>query len=483
MNSTLRLLVAALALLGCKEAPSVVGACPEPDPCNCPALVAPPLAQKVDGKTHEVTQPEVELPDECSLYHLADQYEPALFNHTNHVEYAADCETCHHHSSEVEGAPPCRECHGETSGDLRKPGLKGAYHRQCMNCHREMGAGPLDCVGCHAKATGGPVDPEARALASVGEQILLGHLADEFGGVQFKHRLHSEVTDSCSDCHHHEKGYEKTPPCRECHNKPSELKQAYHEQCLNCHRTTSRQHQVKMENVQEQINQAKAAGHTDGVAHLEGVLERLRERGGSPLRCKDCHLPKKAPKKVELGHVAKRFGPVEFDHAAHVDLDDFCTDCHHSNKNYGVFESCRHCHGDGAGATGDAEHDSSVLARDAYHGQCVGCHKEQDGPVGCSDCHAPKDIPKALELKSIAKEFGPAAFDHAAHVEASPDCMKCHHGPQSYKGITACGDCHKGGGGGEPMGLKEALHKQCIDCHKQDDQGPTDCEDCHPRAQ
>ncbi len=209
-------------------------------PCYCPGAVAPGVLQDVPvGVPAEDTNfPDVHVPDDCRLYHLADQYETVIFSHSNHVDYADDCETCHHHSSKVEAAPPCRGCHGFTTGDLRFPGLKGAYHRQCMNCHREMEAGPLECEGCHAKA--GPENGKSHldlALEAVHDEIELGHLVRKFGPVNFDHLLHVEVTDNCVICHHEEKDYEKTPACRECHNTRVDLKNAYHKQCLACHKT------------------------------------------------------------------------------------------------------------------------------------------------------------------------------------------------------------------------------------------------------
>jgi len=45
-------------------------------------------------------------------------------------------------------------CHGQgfDSKQPARPGLKAAYHGQCMGCHKSMALKkPLntDCVGCH----------------------------------------------------------------------------------------------------------------------------------------------------------------------------------------------------------------------------------------------------------------------------------------------------------------------------------------------
>ena len=38
-----------------------------------------------------------------------------------------------------------------------KPGLMGAYHLQCMGCHKEMGMEkPVSCTDCHKEKTHEP---------------------------------------------------------------------------------------------------------------------------------------------------------------------------------------------------------------------------------------------------------------------------------------------------------------------------------------
>lgn len=73
---------------------------------------------------------------------------PAIeFNHKAHAEsYGAKCVDCHHTGKNVK----CSECH------MRKDrgaiiNLKGAYHQQCHNCHRQT-SGPRGCDRCHRSA-------------------------------------------------------------------------------------------------------------------------------------------------------------------------------------------------------------------------------------------------------------------------------------------------------------------------------------------
>ncbi|MCZ7584625.1 MAG: cytochrome c family protein [Deltaproteobacteria bacterium] len=231
--------MALMLLIGCKQSTTRVAPSerpPECPPCDC----GPEQTAAQDAPLH---LPAEKGPKTAILYHLTSMYVPVEFNHLEHTNYAESCSTCHHHHSDIEATPACRECHGLPFKTLAKPGLKGAYHRQCMNCHREMD-GPLDCEACHALREGAePVLPAELAKQNAPKVAKLDHLAKEYQAVQFNHELHVVLTDACDDCHHHHGEVEVTPPCRECHNhaasngeKKLGLKDAYHQQCRSCHR-------------------------------------------------------------------------------------------------------------------------------------------------------------------------------------------------------------------------------------------------------
>lgn len=93
----------------------------------------------------------VSSPEVATLGVLAQSYRPVTFSHGAHVKLSESCTTCHHHSVGENGTPLCRSCHTQPFQDQERPGLKGAYHRQCMNCHQSTGKGPLTCDGCHQK--------------------------------------------------------------------------------------------------------------------------------------------------------------------------------------------------------------------------------------------------------------------------------------------------------------------------------------------
>lgn len=95
---------------------------------------------------------------------------------------------------------------------------------------------------------------------------------------------------------------------------------------------------------------------------------------------------------------------VKFSHDKHAADDGYgigCGDCHHdengepiSDLEYGDdVDSCFECHsGTGAGSAKDfmgPKPDAEALESyyTAIHVNCVGCHKEQDGPKACTQCH------------------------------------------------------------------------------------------------
>lgn len=117
-------------------------------------------------------------PDEVRISFLSDIYEPVLFDHALHDGYAS-CVECHHHVIvDPPSDPVCLPCHNEgkelaavgcsdchpvdryaaQQNPANKliyhndtPGLIGAYHRNCISCHRVIGTGPVGCEECHAK--------------------------------------------------------------------------------------------------------------------------------------------------------------------------------------------------------------------------------------------------------------------------------------------------------------------------------------------
>lgn len=144
-------------------------------------------------------------PANVELDSLADLYRPVEFNHAMHVELVdSQCAKCHHQTTGAAPLEPrCQECHkgGKASAvvacrdchpvlrfsaeylaelaanpqlyHLDKPGLKGAYHRNCLGCHLENG-GPAGCQDCHPRTPAGDAFFSA-GVAAVQQDKKSGH--------------------------------------------------------------------------------------------------------------------------------------------------------------------------------------------------------------------------------------------------------------------------------------------------------------------
>lgn len=84
---------------------------------------------------------------------------PVTLDHKKHaVANEIACTECHHTWKKPEMKTPqkCAECH--KAEDKGEKGLKRAYHKQCMGCHKELkkqgktAFGPTTkCSGCHPR--------------------------------------------------------------------------------------------------------------------------------------------------------------------------------------------------------------------------------------------------------------------------------------------------------------------------------------------
>ncbi len=95
--------------------------------------------------------------------------------------------------------------------------------------------------------------------------------------------------------------------------------------------------------------------------------------------------------KIEI--LKNRYEGIEFTHGAHVNYVGDCSQCHHFSQEQ---VRCTTCHevinvytykGSKRGA--------GIGLKGAYHGLCLGCHKEMGGPIGCEDCHVRKRVNQA----------------------------------------------------------------------------------------
>ena len=111
------------------------------------------------------------IPENVVIDVLAKEYMPSSFPHRKmvqaitvrveksdmakvfHTDQAGLCMGCHHNSPKTLEPPKCASCHSKNGpGVDGRPGLKGAYHGQCITCHQKMdvkSVAATDCAKCH----------------------------------------------------------------------------------------------------------------------------------------------------------------------------------------------------------------------------------------------------------------------------------------------------------------------------------------------
>lgn len=96
-----------------------------------------------------------EMPHRKIVLKLAENMKDSKMSGVFHADPGTLCQACHHNTPAGSKKPPkCVNCHGKPFDEKQpaRPGLKAAYHGQCMSCHKSMALKkPLntDCVGCH----------------------------------------------------------------------------------------------------------------------------------------------------------------------------------------------------------------------------------------------------------------------------------------------------------------------------------------------
>jgi hypothetical protein len=272
------------------------------------------------------------------LSQLEDLYVPVYFNHRMHAamaEMKGGCAICHHYTPPNLPHPACRECHlaSVSHEGLNQPGLKGAYHRQCLNCHMDWDT-ETQCEICHAKKAGGALHGSATTYSTTvhHEPIVLRNLIvfeteyDEGDKVPFHHRNHVEKyegkcaychqQESCSQCHVHGADshpignldeidmhdtcyqcHDEEKGCEECHGRdPQDLfdhattgwpLKTYHSaiRCSSCHTRRG----TRFANPEPACTSCHPTGwDTDRFNH--GVTGVVLDEVHADADCSDCHV-------------------------------------------------------------------------------------------------------------------------------------------------------------------------------------------------
>ena len=331
-------------------------------PClqMCPRMVAQAIAEAAREK----------LPDDMILLGAFSwserRFMPVPFTHKEHADMAGmagGCQICHHHSPEGQSYPACKVCHepvfaarspGEEMG---VPNLKGAYHRQCMGCHREW-SHDTRCSICHLvkgdQET--PID-DVDTILNRGDafgayppienpQHVL-HKTEYVGGpyVTFRHKEHIDRYGyTCERCH-------VDQACSRCHEQRADrpqpamqIERERHSACFPCHEDDA------CERCHSQTERAEPKPFDHATTGFS--LGKYHDR----LTCRACHkrlfFLRKLEGQCDLCH--KDWGPETFDHAVtgqpldenHAEQD--CELCH-IERRFDRAPTCDECHDEDEG--------------------------------------------------------------------------------------------------------------------------------------
>ena len=354
--------------------------CDRPTPKN-KCLLHPCLRNEMAGRG--VGLPDDRGPDVVILDELEGVYLPVPFDHKGHADMAdmaGGCTVCHHFTPEGEKHPACKSCHDVSAAgtDIHKPGLKGAYHQQCLNCHRDW-IDETDCAKCHARKAGGSNSGDSDWAPT--KDVLLGQMhppipepeTDFYTGgtgrtsdtlVVFRHKEHvHQFGLNCVECHHE-------PSCTRCHTRAGEQDRQltlveHHKPCLQCHK-------------------------------------RDMDGSNSSAECDRCHWQEGKPKPKRFDHAATGWPLNKF----HQDIS--CRNCHPGVPFVKLNNDCNACHSGWNPSVFD--HSVTGQALDENHAEqdCEMCHAERkfDRPPTCSECHDEDD-----GITFPAKRPGPPPVD------------------------------------------------------------------------
>ena len=295
-----------------------------------------------------------EGPVSIVLDEISNKYGPVKFSHRTHAEMAElgdGCYGCHHYN-QARPILQCKECHSTSRvrTDLSKPDLKGARHRQCVDCHLQW-SHKSECNSCHAKKTAdgsGVKSGERTPFPKVTIPPKMVYETNSVKGkvVTFFHGDHAQRFGlKCVDCHQQQ-------PCAGCHDvkkiaantasvkreKRSGSMEDLHKPCFTCH-ATDKCSSCHMDKPMDAFDHARSTGW---------VLNRFHAR----LNCQQCHGKSGKFAKPNPGcESCHKNWQKKFDHKktglvlneSHAALD--CDNCH-TDKNFVTRPSCAACHQD-----------------------------------------------------------------------------------------------------------------------------------------
>lgn len=368
--------------------------------------------------------------------------------HFTHTQKTKDkCELCHHvydakaqktvYAKGKEGS--CRYCHDEKKADRKKAysgdnprAYSEAAHASCILCHQTTAksgvkAGPVNCAGCHGekerKAMKRMPSPPRYARSQPDAALLAAAQAPgdtakaRMDPVPFLHKEHEAANESCKACHHAD-----LSACVKCHTVPGSkdgkfvnLEAAMHDPsskktCIGCHNDNQKAKSCVGCHARLPKSPDKETGcatcHKEAPATYASPAERAaaaRKMAEARKRFTGTYADADIPEKVTIKTMSAQYGPSEMPHrrmvralekgmkasrlstAFHVGEGSLCQGCHHQSPQSKTPPRCSSCHANIPGEDRDGK--PGLVA--AYHGQCLGCHKDMGvkGATGCTDCH------------------------------------------------------------------------------------------------
>lgn len=325
--------------------------------CDVPTKSEPCLVPCPREKISTVYQKPEQTPAMIVIDQLSNRYGPVYFSHRIHAQMSTmsgGCETCHHHNT---SGPilQCNSCHptSRKREDISLPDLKGAFHRQCMDCHREW-SHENGCNTCHTlkkdlkngkqqETLQKKYSEKSHPVVLEPTKIVFETKTDKGKFVTFFHDDHTKKFGiTCITCH-------KQESCTKCHDvkkksnaditKISSTKSVdeKHKKCFTCHKddncTTCHKNQIAAP-----FDHAKQTGWALNRFHIN-------------LACSKCHGDKMPYKKLNNNCTSchTNWNNETFKHSVtglqlnetHAELS--CEDCH-IDKNFAVKPSCDNCH-------------------------------------------------------------------------------------------------------------------------------------------
>ncbi len=298
-----------------------------------------------------------------------DHYGTVRFMHKKHAALEqGNCTSCHHRVPQFEGDKigekikfdhleekdpvSCRECHSQPlqADSILRPGIKGAFHQRCLDCHMEEQAGPTNCHSCHGRHVpdhtphiSNTQNPTPQEITT---QCLECHPTKEKEILQSAHWQWEGISPDTVDhekkdhlgktnllnnyCIHVASNWER---CSMCHigygwkDETFNFNDASNIDCLVCHDTTGTYKKDK-----------KSAGYPSEEVDLVHVAQNV----GHPSRqtCGACHFFGGGGDGVKHGDLDSSLTdpPAELD--VHMGKHNFqCQDCH-ITKNHQIAGAC-----------------------------------------------------------------------------------------------------------------------------------------------